>query len=62
MLALLVLAVARTLIAARARRRFGIAIPVLLLPFYEWSVVAHNALMHLHYWRADKNDFTSHKL
>lgn len=61
-LALLVLAVARTLIAARAMRRFGIAIPAPLLPFYEWSVVAHNALMHLHYWRADKNDFTSHKL
>lgn len=61
-LALLLLFVLRMLIARRAVKRFDASLATFLLPFYEYSLVWRSLAARLRYWRADKNDFTSHKL
>lgn len=60
--ALLLLCVARTLIARKAIRRFDENIATLKIPFYEYGIVWRTLADKVRYWRADKNDFTSHKL
>lgn len=59
---LLLLFVLRLCIARRAVRRFDDNISTFLLPFYEYGIVWRNLAASWRYWRADKNDFTSHKL
>ncbi len=59
---LLLLFVLRLCIARKAVRRFDNGISTFLLPFYEYGIVWRNLAACWRYWRADKNDFTSHKL
>ncbi len=59
---LLLLFVLRLCIARRAVRRFDDTICAFLLVFYEYGIVWRNLADSWRYWRADKNDFTSHKL
>lgn len=35
---------------------------IIKLPFYEYGIIWRNLANKIRYWRADKNDFTSHKL
>ena len=60
--ALLLLIVLRTIIAHRAVACFDSLIPTYKLPFYDYGIVWRNFANKVRYWRADKNDFTSHKL
>ena len=60
--ALLLLLILRTVIAHKAIRHFDDDISLLKLPFYEYGIIWRNLANKIRYWRADKNDFTSHKL
>ena len=60
--ALLLLFILRMSIAYKAIKHFDDSIAMLKLPFYEYGIVWRNLATKLRYWRADKNDFTSHKL
>ena len=60
--ALLLLFVLRMIIANKAIKHFDKEISMLALPFYEYGIVWRNFANKWRYWRADKNDFTSHKL
>lgn len=60
--ALLLLFVLRMIIANKAIKHFDKEISMLALPFYEYGTVWRNFANKWRYWRADKNDFTSHKL
>ncbi len=60
--ALLLLFILRMIIAGKAIKHFDNNISVLKLPFYEYGIIWRNLANRLRYWRADKNDFTSHKL
>ncbi len=60
--ALLLLFVLRMVIAKNAVKRFDTQLSAFSLPFYEYGIVWRNLADKLRYWRADKNDFTSHKL
>lgn len=60
--ALLLLIVLRTIIAHRAVACFDSLIPTYKLPFYDYGIIWRNFANKVRYWRADKNDFTSHKL
>lgn len=59
---LLLLIILRTIIAHRAVSYFDSFIPTYKLPFYEYGIIWRNFANKVRYWRADKNDFTSHKL
>ena len=60
--ALLLLLILRTVIAHKAIKHFDDDISMLKLPFYEYGIIWRNLANKIRYWRADKNDFTSHKL
>ena len=60
--ALLLLFILRMMIANQAIRHFDDGIAMAKLPFYEYGIIWRNFANKLRYWRADKNDFTSHKL
>ena len=60
--ALLLLLILRTVIAHKAIKHFDDDISILKLPFYEYGIIWRNLANKIRYWRADKNDFTSHKL
>ncbi len=60
--ALILLFVLRMLIANKAIKHFDDELSMFLLPFYEYGIIWRNFANKLRYWRADKNDFTSHKL
>ena len=59
---LLLLFIVRMLIANKAIRHFDDGIAMFKLPFFEYGIIWRNLATKLRYWRADKNDFTSHKL
>ena len=61
-LALILLFVLRMIIANKAIKHFDDELSMFLLPFYEYGIIWRNFANKLRYWRADKNDFTSHKL
>ncbi len=58
----LLLFILRMLIANKAIRHFDDGIAMFKLPFFEYGIIWRNLTTKLRYWRADKNDFTSHKL
>lgn len=58
----LLLFIVRMLIANRAIKHFDDGIAMFKLPFFEYGIIWRNLATKLRYWRADKNDFTSHKL
>lgn len=58
----LLLFILRMLIANKAIRHFDDGIAMFKLPFFEYGIIWRNLATKLRYWRADKNDFTSHKL
>lgn len=60
--ALILLFILRMIIANKAIKHFDDSIAMLKLPFYEYGIIWRNLANKLRYWRADKNDFTSHKL
>ncbi len=60
--AFLLLFVLRMVIAHKAIRHFDDDISMIKLPFYEYGIIWRNLANKIRYWRADKNDFTSHKL
>ncbi len=59
--ALLLLVLLRMLIARKAVRHFDDTLALLMLPLYEYGIVWRSLADKVRYWRADKNDFTSHK-
>ncbi len=59
--AFLLLILLRMLIARKAVRHFDDNLSLLMLPLYEYGIVWRNLADKMRYWRADKNDFTSHK-
>lgn len=59
---LLLLFLLRMMIATKAIRHFDDNISIIKLPFYEYGIIWRNLANRIRYWRADKNDFTSHKL
>lgn len=59
---LLLLFVLRMLIANKAIKHFDDDIAIFKLPFLEYGIIWRNLANKMRYWRADKNDFTSHKL
>ena len=61
-LSLLLLFILRMVIANKAIKHFDDDIAAIKLPFYEYGIVWRNLATKMRYWRADKNDFTSHKL
>ena len=60
--ALLLLFLLRMIIAIKAIRHFDDEMNIIKLPFYEYGIIWRNLANKIRYWRADKNDFTSHKL
>jgi len=58
----LLLFIVRMLIANKAIKHFDDGIAMFKLPFFEYGIIWRNLATKLRYWRADKNDFTSHKL
>ncbi|MBS1443087.1 MAG: glycosyltransferase [Prevotella sp.] len=58
----LLLFIVRMLIANKAIRHFDDGIAMFKLPFFEYGIIWRNLATKLRYWRANKNDFTSHKL
>ena len=58
----LLLFIVRMLIANKAIKHFDDGIAIFKLPFFEYGIIWRNLATKLRYWRADKNDFTSHKL
>lgn len=58
----LLLFIMRMLIANKAIKHFDDGIAMFKLPFFEYGIIWRNLATKLRYWRADKNDFTSHKL
>ena len=60
--ALVLLLILRTVIAHKAIKHFDDDISIQKLPFYEYGIIWRNLANKIRYWRADKNDFTSHKL
>lgn len=60
--ALLLLFVLRMIIANKAIKHFDDDIAIFKLPFLEYGIIWRNLANKMRYWRADKNDFTSHKL
>lgn len=58
----LLLFIGRMLIANKAIKHFDDGIAMFKLPFFEYGIIWRNLATKLRYWRADKNDFTSHKL
>lgn len=60
--ALILLFVLRMIIASKAIKHFDDGLSTFLLPFYEYGIIWRNFANRLRYWRADKTDFTSHKL
>ena len=58
----LLLFILRMLIANKAIKHFDDGIAMFKLPFFEYGIIWRNLATKLRYWRADKNDFTSHKL
>ena len=60
--AFLLLFILRMIIANKAIKHFDDEISIIKLPFYEYGIVWRYLANKLRYWRADKNDFTSHKL
>lgn len=58
----LLLFIVRMLIANKAIKHFDDGIAMFKLPFFEYGIIWRNLATRLRYWRADKNDFTSHKL
>ena len=58
----LLLFIVRMLIVNKAIRHFDDGIAMFKLPFFEYGIIWRNLATKLRYWRADKNDFTSHKL
>lgn len=60
--ALLLLVILRMVIASKAIHHFDDNMSTLKLPFYEYGIIWRNLANRIRYWRADKNDFTSHKL
>ena len=59
---LIILFVIRMLIAHKAIKHFDEDLAMIKLPFYEYGIIWRNFANKIRYWRADKNDFTSHKL
>ena len=60
--ALLLLFILRMIIAGKAIKHFDDDIAIIKLPFYEYGIIWRNLANKIRFWRADKNDFTSHKL
>lgn len=60
--ALLLLIILRMIIANKAIKHFDDDIAIFKLPFLEYGIIWRNLANKMRYWRADKNDFTSHKL
>lgn len=60
--ALLLLFILRMIIANKAIKHFDDDIALFKLPFLEYGIIWRNLANKMRYWRADKNDFTSHKL
>ena len=60
--AILLLFLLRMIIANKAVKHFDDGISMFKLPFYEYGIIWRNLATKMRYWRADKNDFTSHKL
>lgn len=58
----LLMFIVRMLIANKAIKHFDDGIAMFKLPFFEYGIIWRNLATKLRYWRADKNDFTSHKL
>lgn len=58
----LLLFIVRMLIANKAIKHFDDGIAMFKLPFFEYGIIWRKLATRLRYWRADKNDFTSHKL
>ena len=59
---LILLFVIRMIIAHKAIKHFDEDLAMIKLPFYEYGIIWRNLANKIRYWRADKNDFTSHKL
>lgn len=59
---LLLLFIVRMIIAHKAIKHFDDDIAMFKLPFFEYGIIWRNLATKMRYWRADKNDFTSHKL
>ena len=59
---LLLLFILRMIIANKAIKHFDDEMGCIKLPFYEYGIIWRNLANKMRYWRADKNDFTSHKL
>ena len=59
---IIILTSLRTLWAKKVTSRFGENFSTLALLPYELATVWHRLATRLRYWRADKNDFISHKL
>jgi len=59
---LLLLFFIRMGVASHAMNKFDEDISAIKLPFYEWSIIFHDFINKIRYWRANKNDFTTHKL
>lgn len=60
--AIVLLFLVRMLIAHKAVSHFDDYIGSFCLPFYEYGIVWRNLANKIRFWRADPNDFTSHKL
>ncbi len=60
--AILLLLSLRMMIARKAIQYFDSSISTIKLPFYEYGIIWRNLATRIRYWKADKNDFTSHKL
>ncbi len=60
--ALLLLFMLRMIIAKSAVKCFDTQLSTFSLPFYEYGTVWRNLADKMRYWRADKTNFTSHKL
>lgn len=62
LLALLLLYGFRVGAAFGAAHRCHVEIPAFVVPLYELTLVWHSLYYRICYWKADKRDFTSHKL
>lgn len=62
LLSLLLLYALRAGVAHRAAHQCHVELSALSVPFYELALIWHSLYYRLCYWKADKRDFTSHKL
>ena len=61
-LSIVILFFARSIIASKAIKPFYGDLAIWKIPFYELSLIWHRIYYHISYMKADKRDFTTHKL